>query len=303
MSAHAVGQLWILLAAFLWSLIGMFSKSCLDAGLTPQEIAFWRAGFGALCFLVYAAWRRELPKPGRHAVCFLLFGFWGIGVFFSSLQYAILFSGAATAMMLLYTAPVWVAIFSRLFFGEQLSLHKILAILVALGGTVLLSLSGGSISGHSSSTGILCGLLAGLCYATHYPFCRWWQRHYSTAAIYGLMLVGGALALGLWSPIRLSCGGQTWLWLLMMGIVTTFFAYLAYGMALRRISLVRAAVTCQLEPVLGTLWVYLFWQENFSFQGWLGCGLILLAVLWLATSGETDSARTSPSATGPSENS
>ena len=290
MFAQTTGQLWILLAAFLWSLIGIFSKNCLDAGLSPQEIAFWRAALGALCFLLHAVYRGELPRSWRHAACFLLFGFWGIGVFFGALQYAIQRSGAATAMMLLYTAPVWVAVFSRLFFDEKLSPRKILAILVASWGTALLCVSGGSIPGQTSLPGILCGLLAGLCYATHYPFCRWWQRFYSTSAIYALMLTGGTLALGLWQPRLFVHSAQTWFWLIMLGVVSTFFAYLAYGMALKQISLVRAAVTCQLEPVLGTLWVCLLWQENFTFQGWLGCGLILLSVLWLTISQEKGSA-------------
>lgn len=275
------GQLWILVAAFLWSLIGVFSKICLEAGLSPLEIAFWRATFGAFCFLTYAIPRKELAIPWRHGLIFFLFGFWSIGVFFSSLQFAIQFSGAATAIMLLYTAPVWVAIFSRLFFDEQLSKHKILAISIAFGGTACISLSGGSLPGQASWLGIGCGLLSGLCYATHYPFYRWWQNHYSTAAIYSLMLAGGSLALGTTVPIHFGHTVQTWFWLAMLGIATTFFAYAAYGQALKRISLVRAAVTCQLEPVLGTLWVWLFWQEDFQSTGWLGCGLVLVAVLWL----------------------
>jgi len=276
------GQAWILLAAFLWSLIGVFSKICLEAGLNPLEIAFWRAALGALCFLIYAFIRKALSIALSHALAFLIFGIWGIGIFFASLQFSIQYSGAATAMMLLYTAPVWVALFSRLFFGEQISRHKICAIGAALAGTALISLSGGSLPGQSSWLGIACGLASGLCYATHYPFYRWWQNRYSTAAIYSLMLAGGALALLCCVPVRFSHAPQIWFWLAMLGVTTTFLAYTAYGQGLKRISLVRAAVTCQLEPVLGTLWVWLFWAENFSLTGWLGSGLVLGAVLWLS---------------------
>ena len=101
-----------------------------------------------------------------------------MGIFFASLQYSIRLSGGATAVILLYTAPVWVALFARLFFREHISRRKWLAM------------------------GIAWGLLAGLCYASHYPFYRWWQARYSTASIYALMLLGGLAALGLSMPVR-----------------------------------------------------------------------------------------------------
>mgnify|MGYP000511959878 CR=1 FL=1 len=74
-----------------------------------------------------------------------------------------------------------------------------------------------------------------------------------------------------------------------LGVTSTFFRlYLLRPRASKRISLVRAAVTCHLEPVLSTLWVWLFWQENFSLGGWLGSGLVLAAVLLLTTDKSRD---------------
>ncbi len=37
------GYVWILLAALLWSLLGVVSKFCQHAGVLPLETAFWRA--------------------------------------------------------------------------------------------------------------------------------------------------------------------------------------------------------------------------------------------------------------------
>ena len=36
-----------------------------------------------------------------------------------------------------------------------------------------------------------------------------------------------------------------------------------------------------LEPVLSTLWVWLFWHENFSAYGWAGSALVISAVFLL----------------------
>ena len=195
---------------------------------------------------------------------------------------------SAMAVVLLYTAPVWVAVFSRLLFRERISPRKLSAIGVALTGTTLVCFSGGSLPGQTSVPGIACGLLTGICYASHYPFYRWWQSHYATATIYGFMLAGGVLALWFCVPVSLDHEPRVWFWLAALGVTTTFFAYACYGQGLKRISLVRAAVTCHLEPVLSTLWVWLFWQENFSLAGWLGSGLVLAAVLLLTTDKSRD---------------
>ena len=277
------GYVWILLAALLWSLLGVVSKFCLHAGALPLETAFWRAGIGCVFFLAHAGLTDGLRIPLRHALIFVLFGGWGVGVFFGAMQMAIKLSGGATAVVLLYTAPVWVAVFSRFLFGERITKRKALAVGIALCGTALVCFSGGSLPGQASLEGIAFGLLSGLCYATHYPFYRWWQSRYSTASIYGYMLLGGVVALGFGGPISINHAPDTWGWLFALGLLTCYMAYICYGQGLKRISLVRAAVTCHLEPVLGTLWVWLFWNECFIAAGWWGGALVLGAVCLLTT--------------------
>ena len=49
------GYVWILFAAFFWSLLGVASKFCIAGGLLPLETAFWRAAIGCLCFIIHAA--------------------------------------------------------------------------------------------------------------------------------------------------------------------------------------------------------------------------------------------------------
>lgn len=277
------GYVWILLAALLWSLLGAVSKFCQQAGVHPLETAFWRAAIGCAFFVAHAGLTGGLRIRLRDALIFMLFGAWGVGVFFGAMQMAIRLSGGATAVVLLYTAPVWVAFFSRLLFKERITRRKALAVGIALSGTALVCFSGGSLPGKASAAGIAFGLLSGLCYASHYPFYRWWQVRYSTATIYAYMLLGGVAALGCSGPITLTHAPQTWLWLFALGLLTCYLAYICYGQGLKRISLVRAAVTCHLEPVLGTLWVWLFWGENFSISGWFGGALVLGAVLLLTT--------------------
>jgi DME family drug/metabolite transporter len=282
-SSALSGYIYAALAAVLWSFIGPFSKNCFGAGVTPLETAFWRALLGALCFAAQTSLSGSLRIPLRDAAVFFLFGFWGIGVLFGSSQLSIQLSGAAMAMVLMYTAPVWVAVASRVLFQEPVSRRKFVVICIALSGTALACFSGGSLPGEYSLPGIACGLLSGLAYASHFPFYTWWRRRYSTSVIYTYMLLGGTVFLLPFSQFTPDKPWEAWGNLLALGVLTNYAAYIALTRSLRRISQIQAAVIGNLEPVLSTLWVWLFFGENFTLYGWLGCGLVIGSVLLLTT--------------------
>ncbi|EGW43863.1 MULTISPECIES: DMT family transporter [Bilophila] len=280
-SKQVTGYLYVLAAAVLWSLIGPFSKICMEEGLAPLEVAFWRALLGGICFFAQTGICGGARIPVKHAMFFCLFGVLSISVFFSSLQISIQLSGAAMAMVLLYTAPAWVAVFSRILFHESFSSRKGIALALALFGTALVCFSGGSLNAEPSVLGIVCGLISGLCYASHFPFYVWWQPRYSTATLYAYMLLGGALALLPFVDFAPTRSWTAWANLLALGVVTNYGAYLAYGRSLQLISQVKAAIIGNIEPVLATFWVWLFWHENFSAYGWAGSALVISAVFLL----------------------
>ncbi len=283
------GTLFILLTAVLWSVLGLISKYCMAQGMLPLECAFWRCFFGCAAFFLHCGLLGELRIPLRHALLFMAFGVWGIGVYYSCAQFTIKLVGAAMDIILQYTAPFWVAVFARLLFGERLTPVKLAALAIASLGTVCVCLSGGSLPDKSSSLawlGIVTGLLTGLCYASHYPFTRWWQRRYPAPVIFTWMLAGGTLALlvvtALTEPLHFAFSVPVWLASAAMGLLCTYLAFVCYGEALKRISLVRAVVTCELEPVLAMFWVWLFFGEQFRSIGWFGSALIIASVLVLS---------------------
>ena len=276
------GYGFVILAAFSWSLMTILSKVLFAAGLSPLEISFWRASIGCLCFGLHAASKRSLNIRPSRALLFMLWGVMSIGglfyVFFMSMQY----SGAAMGEILLYTAPVWVAVFSKFISREQVSRQRWLAICIALCGVVFICFSGGSLQTETSVVGIVCGLASGLCYGLQYPFFKHWQKQYDTEVMYTYMQLGGALVLLPFIQFHTPYSAQTWPAILMTAVFTGYVAFWAYGQSMKRIPQVHVAVFCNLEPILGTVWVCCFFGENFSLAGWIGFALILLAVSLLS---------------------
>lgn len=280
-SVMLAGYWYAALAAILWSFMGPLSKICYSSGVTALEIAFWRAVLGGICFFIQMGIQGGLRIPLRDASIFFLFGAVAISVLFGTLQVSIQQSGAAMALMLLYTAPVWVALASRMVFHEEISRPKIAAVCVALGGATLVCFSGGSLPKEASVPGILCGLFSGMAYASQFPFYIWWKNRYPISTIYTYMLLGGSLIL---LPFVDFADGKSWAaWgsLLTLGVVTNYCAYIALALSLQRISQVQTAVIGNIEPILATFWVWMFFGENFTTSGWVGCVFILGAVLLL----------------------
>ncbi|MDL2317056.1 EamA family transporter [Desulfovibrio sp. OttesenSCG-928-A18] len=289
-----LGYLYIFMAACFWGLTGPTARFVLADGMTPLEAAFWRAGLGSMFFLTHAAATRGLRLHSKaDGLAFALFGAVSLGGFFASYQYAIKMGGAALAAVLLYTAPAWVAVCSRLFFRERITLLKSLAIAVSLAGVMCISLSSigpaaepgleaGALApgGGVSMAGIMFGLLAGFLYSTHYIFSSSYLRRYSTYTLYGYCTLFGALALLPFVDFAAK-SPRDWGVLLILGLVCTYGAYLAYCEGLRRLAPTRAAVLATLEPVVATFFAWWLWGENFAFTGWVGAALVMAAVLIL----------------------
>lgn len=287
----SLGYLFIFMAAICWAFIGPVGRFAMNAGVDPLEVAFWRAAVAGFFFLLYAARNRTLQlHSGGDLFVFALFGACSLGGFFASYQYAVQYGGAALASVLLYTAPAWVAVFSRVFFGDRLTLAKAAAIGIALTGVALISFSGpsvepdpgspGGIAGTASLLGILFGLLSGLLYSTHYVFAKKYLSSYSTYTMYGYAMLFGAITL--FPFVHFTAKGPfEWFVVLFVGLICTFAAYMFYCEGIKRLDLTRAAVLATLEPVVATAAAWWLWNEYFAFGGWIGAALIIAAVLLL----------------------
>jgi len=164
-----VGYLFILLAAASWALIGPVAKFAFRAGLSPLEVAFFRALLGGAFFFLHALLLRRLRLDRGAVVPVLLFGAVGVAGFYASYQLAVAYGGAALASVLLYTAPAWVAVMGTLWLGERMDAAKLAAVGLTLLGVVFLALgSGGELA--LSLKGLVFGLLSGFGYALYYLF-------------------------------------------------------------------------------------------------------------------------------------
>lgn len=157
------GILYMLLGALISALNGAIAKILAD-DMSALEIVFFRNIIGVV--LILYALKLHPPKlsGGKIHLLFMrgLFGFIAMILFF----YTITVIPLGEAITLNKTSPFFVSILAFYLLGEHLSKRAILALLVGLGGIVLITKPFGLIVSYAHFLGILGGLFAALAYAT-----------------------------------------------------------------------------------------------------------------------------------------
>ena len=285
------GYSFILIAAALWATLGVFYKGLIaNHQLAPLVIVFYRAMIAALVlFIVLGIWRcNELRLKKQDWVFFILFGFFGVTAFFYIYIYAIAITGMGVAAVLLYTAPIWVMIFSTVFLHEPFGWWKGIALLLAVMGTALVGKIYDLAGTQISMVGLLAGLGAGIGYACYILFNKAaLQRNYRPWTINAYALGIGALLMIPFQPqqgfTHLIPSPTALLWLVLLGIIPTLGGSLAFNLGLQRIPATNASIVATLEPLIAILLGRLFYAEQLEFLQFLGGFCIVISVIIIQT--------------------
>lgn len=274
--------LQIAASGVLWGTIGIFVRGFYELGLSSLQIVTLRVFSAAIIMLVYLLFTRpELLKIElRDSLYFIGTGILSLAFFNLCYFITIRETSIAIAVTLLYTAPAFVAIFSRVFFRENLGTKKIFSLGLTLAGCAFVT---GYLPGPGNSPSIplpwlLTGLGAGFGYALYSIFGKAALKKYHTLTIIAYTFVFASLAL---LPLNSFEGsgnvfstGNFWIYLAGMGIFPSTLAYLLYTKGLEEVEASRAAIIATIEPVVGTLVGFFIFREMLS--GWQVVGILLV---------------------------
>lgn len=282
------GFFYIICAGILWGFVGPFSKLAFQEGVTPLEVAFWRAFLAWILFGLHAVAERQVKIEPKDIPAIVAFGVTGVTFFYGSYQLAVEKGGAALASVLLYTAPAWVAVMSAFFFKEAMTFLKIAALALTILGVTGVSAGSRGLAAYSgiqvSATAVVFGLLSGFFYSLYYIFGKCFSARYSSPNLFLYMLAIGAL--GLFPAVSfVHKTMMAWIALVCLALFSTYGAYYCYYLGLKYLEPSRAAITATIEPVVATIVAHLWWNESFTLVGYGGSALILTAVVLVVRDG------------------
>ncbi len=281
------GLLFVVLGGILWGTAGAFVRFFEAKGFASVQMAFCRLTITAILFMVSVFfYKKELFKIKlKDLWIFLGSGIFSV-LFFSLCYYETMeLAPVSVAVILLYTAPVFVMLMSCLFFKEKLTLKKVIACAVAFLGCLLIS---GVIGVNSvAPKAIVTGLLSGLGYALYSIFGRLAiNRGYNsiTISMYTFIIaaIGSIPFAGVEKlPALINGDIEIIVMAVLFAVINALLPYLFYTIGLTYIESGKASIFASVEPVVATLIGTLFMHEHLDAYGIAGIALVIFAVVLL----------------------
>lgn len=283
----------VLIAAALWATLGLFYRVLTERyGLTTGVIVAYRAGIAAAVLIVALAIVRPrlLRVRRRDWLYFALFGGVGVAAFFLLYIRATTTGPLAVAAVLLYTAPLWITLWSVLREGERLTRAKALALALAVGGCALVANIFDRANLAVNGLALLFGLLSGIAYAAYSLWsAEGTRRGYAIWTVVAYSLGIGALVLFALQPpaesLRPLRQPGAWPYLLAVGLGPSLLAQSCFTYGLRFVRTSNASILATIEPVIAALIGWLVVVPPEPLNGWqlLGGACVLAAVIVLTT--------------------
>ena len=284
--------LYIVLAGIFWGTSGIFVNLLSPYGYSAVQMTCMRSVVASLCMCVYLLIKdKSCFKVSISQL--ILFVLSGAAVFGTATFYfaAIGASSVSIAVVLMYTAPVFVMAYSVAFLGEKFNLRKGIAVALVIVGCALVS---GLVAGAKFSLlGTVLGLAAGLSYSAYNVVtkvqmmrgCNPLSATFYSFTVMGIISLctchpGEMIQLTSQKPIYLSC------LIIGIGIFTCVAPYLLYTMALRDIPAGTATALGIIEPMAATVFSVVIFGEKLGIASFIGIMLILVSVFMLSKSEE-----------------
>jgi len=257
--------------------------------IDPLILSQTRTTFSLLVLLpllvASQGWRR-IKLPARDlAYCFLL-GTLGVAVSNYFYYVAIQRTNVATAIIVQYTAPVWVLLYVVARGQQKLTPQKVAAVALAVSGIALVINVLGASPGSAlrlDAYGIAAALLASFSFAFYNVaghgilarYDRWRVLVWTLAAAAAFWLIVNPP----WKIVAAHYAPAQWLFLFVFSMISVLGAFSLYFLGLQHLEPTRAIIASCLEPVFSILLAAMLLGEVLRPVQTLGIVFVLAAIV------------------------
>ncbi|MBO5924677.1 MAG: EamA family transporter [Clostridia bacterium] len=276
-------------ASIFWGFMGTFVNVLTSdsIGFTSMHLISYRTLVTGLILLGYLLIfdRKSLVIPKKHIPMVILSAILTVVVFNIAYISAIRLNGMSVASVLLYTSPVFVTILSIFVFKERLTTVRVITLICATLGCVMVS---GVLGGteNLSWIGILMGLLAGLTYGLYGIFSRIITKEVNPISYITYIMLISALIVIPFADIGksieiLSLDPSIIPLVLLFVLCSQLIPYILFTTGIKYVSPSRASITATLEPLVATIIGITVFSEGYTVYSIIGMILILGSAILL----------------------
>lgn len=293
------GIFFIASAAFLWGVSAALGRAAFTGKLPlagealhpiePMILSQTRTSFSLLVLLPMLVGRRgwqRLRLPASDLAQCLALGVLGVAASNYFYYVAIQKTSVAIAIILQYTAPIWVLLYVVARRQQRLSTQKVVAVAVAIAGIVFTI---GIVRANSASPlrfnsyGIAAAMVASFSFAfynvaghgilTRYD--RWRVLTWTLVSASAFWLVINPP----WRVVAAHYSSAQWLFLFVFSMISVLGSFSLYFLGLQHLEPTRAIIASCLEPVFSILLAAIFLGEGVRPIQTTGIVLVLSAIV------------------------
>lgn len=272
----------LIISMFIFGTIGLLRK---NISMPSGCLAMTRGIAGGVFLLLFKLikdHRLSLNFPGKKKALLIISGIL-VGFNWIALFEAYRFTTVATATLCYYMAPVIVILASPFLFREKLGLRKIICVLIAIVGMVLVS---GVLNPGEEFTGSR-GIILGLAAATMYAIIIICNKYLSEIPPYektivqlssaGIILIPYTLVVEDLSIVKFDMVNI--MCLILICLLATGLSYILYFGAISKLSAQTGAILSYIDPVVAVFVSAFILKENVGPAGFIGAVLIIGAMI------------------------
>ena len=287
--------MYIASAAFLWGVAANLGRAAFTGRLLPQGqtlrpidpliLSQSRTTFSFVILLLLLLFRgrKSLRLPAADLVRMFVLGVLGVAASNYLYYLAIQRTNVATAIILQYTAPVWVLLYTFVRGLQKPTLQRIAAVALAVNGIALVIGIFSSGGFRLDAIGVLASLAAAFSFAFYNigghsilaRYDRWTVLLYVilSASLFWLMVNPP------WKIAAAHYSNAQWLFLLAFSLISVLAPFSLYFAGLQHLEPTRAIVVSCLEPVFSIVIAAVALGELLRPLQTLGIVLVLVAIV------------------------
>ena len=263
----------IIIASILWGFAGIFAKKVV--GMSAQGIIFYRVTFALiiLSIFLYLSGNMHKIKLKDKKIYLLLFSIFQIATMLTFFI-AILKASVSVAVLLLYTAPVYITVLSPLLLKEKSTKTGLFALVLSISG-IFMIVDIEKIDLSLQSIGIFAGIFSGISYALQIMISKYVSHTYSgyTQAFWSFVIA--MLILLPAGIVQFDAVHGNITYLILLAIFPTILAVSLYFNGLNKVKASSASILGLIEPLSAVILAVLILDEKISLPLILGGALIL----------------------------
>ena len=250
---------------------------------SPVAIAAYRLLIAGLILAILAGRGfKQLKKLNAGKIALLFCAALALGLHFITWIAAVQHTTVANAAILFATNPVFTSIGAIFFFNERFSKRALIALILGIGGTVVICLGDFGLSRENLKGDVL-ALICALFFTTYFLLSKKMRAYLDTdvymASIYLIAGLTCALGMLIINVPFIGYSNRTWLCFLLMALIPTILGHTSINYCLRYMKASTVSIATLAEVPIATLVAALAWGDPVTLLTGLGFLLVIGAVV------------------------